>query len=368
MARGWGKSEEDLGAEKEHAREAAEKAAARPSRAHAEKVARRRSLELSLARIEDLLRKTENPARRSALEAARAELLERAPSASPSPPARDEGRDLERQRDSRARSPRSASGSRATGPTPCASRRSRRSPSRFRRCSSSPRATGATGTARAATRASRCTVRKELCPERPAFAHPEFDHETRIVTADVGGVTVASVYVPNGGKDYAAKLRFLEALGGWARRRAATAGRELHPLRRPERRADRPGRPPQGAEGRRRRPARGRAGAHSRGSSAHGLVDVGRALDPDNDGPLHLVGALAQHPPAQHRLADRLHPGERGAGPAGRGRASSGPTSARATTRPSSRTSAAAELAVPGAFSVVSRRFANRIDRWEVAT
>ncbi len=87
MARGWGKSEEDLGADKEHAREAAEKAAARPSRAHAEEVVRRRSLELSLARIEDLLAKTENPARRSALETARAELQERlAASPPPAPP------------------------------------------------------------------------------------------------------------------------------------------------------------------------------------------------------------------------------------------------------------------------------------------
>jgi hypothetical protein len=77
MARGWGKNEEDLGAEKEAAREAAEKAAARPSRAYADELTRRRSLELSLARIEDLLEKTENPARRRALETARAELRER---------------------------------------------------------------------------------------------------------------------------------------------------------------------------------------------------------------------------------------------------------------------------------------------------
>ncbi len=77
MARGWGKNEEDLEAEKEHAREAAEKSAARPSRLHAEEASRRRSLELSLARIEDLLGKTENPDRRRALEAAKAELHER---------------------------------------------------------------------------------------------------------------------------------------------------------------------------------------------------------------------------------------------------------------------------------------------------
>lgn len=77
MARGWGKSEEDQAADKEHAREAEEESGARPSRMHAERIARRRGLELSLARIEDLLAKTGNPARRSALETARAELLER---------------------------------------------------------------------------------------------------------------------------------------------------------------------------------------------------------------------------------------------------------------------------------------------------
>ena len=77
MARGWGKSEEDLGAEKEHAREAAEQAAARPSPEQGQEAARRRSLELSLARIDDLLAKTESRERRHALEAAKVELIER---------------------------------------------------------------------------------------------------------------------------------------------------------------------------------------------------------------------------------------------------------------------------------------------------
>jgi hypothetical protein len=77
VARGWGRSEEDVGAEKEHDREARERAAARPSREYADRLTRRRSLELSLARIEELLAKTQNPDRRAALEAARAELTER---------------------------------------------------------------------------------------------------------------------------------------------------------------------------------------------------------------------------------------------------------------------------------------------------
>jgi len=60
-------------------------------------------------------------------------------------------------------------------------------------------------------------VRRELAAERPAFAHPDFDFEQRIVAAEVAGITVASVYVPNGGKDFDAKVRFLEALEQYAR-------------------------------------------------------------------------------------------------------------------------------------------------------
>jgi exodeoxyribonuclease-3 len=59
-------------------------------------------------------------------------------------------------------------------------------------------------------------VRKVAVPDRPAFAHPAFDHENRIVTAVLPGLTVASIYVPNGGKDFGAKIRFLEALDAFA--------------------------------------------------------------------------------------------------------------------------------------------------------
>lgn len=68
-------------------------------------------------------------------------------------------------------------------------------------------------------------IRKEAVPERPTFSHPDFDHEHRIVTTGILGVTAASVYVPNGGKDYAAKLRFLESLDAWAARLAAAGER-----------------------------------------------------------------------------------------------------------------------------------------------
>jgi exodeoxyribonuclease III len=59
-------------------------------------------------------------------------------------------------------------------------------------------------------------VRKAFHPERPAFHHPEFDYEHRIVTVRLPQATVASIYVPNGGKDFPAKMQFLEALDAHA--------------------------------------------------------------------------------------------------------------------------------------------------------
>jgi exodeoxyribonuclease-3 len=59
-------------------------------------------------------------------------------------------------------------------------------------------------------------VSKTRWPEKPEFAHPPFDFESRIVCVRLGPLTVASVYVPNGGKDYLAKLKFVEALEGFA--------------------------------------------------------------------------------------------------------------------------------------------------------
>src|SRR5688500_16992017 len=64
-------------------------------------------------------------------------------------------------------------------------------------------------------------VRKASVPERPAFHHPEFDYEHRIVTVRLASCTVASIYVPNGGKDFPAKMRFLEAMRDFAGEYAA---------------------------------------------------------------------------------------------------------------------------------------------------
>ena len=59
-------------------------------------------------------------------------------------------------------------------------------------------------------------VRQGTSPDRPAFEHPSFDYEHRIVTVGLPQATVASVYVPNGGKDFPAKMAFLEALEAFA--------------------------------------------------------------------------------------------------------------------------------------------------------
>jgi exodeoxyribonuclease-3 len=88
--------------------------------------------------------------------------------------------------------------------------------------------------------------------------------------------------VPNGGKDFAAKLRFLAELERWAAeareagRNVVVAGdlnvaltdRDVHPK---ERKAGAIGQRPDER-------------ALLSGILGHGLVDVGRALDPENDG------------------------------------------------------------------------------------
>ena len=67
--------------------------------------------------------------------------------------------------------------------------------------------------------------RKQAFATRPEFGHPDFDVECRAVEATVDGkLVIVSVYVPNGGKDYAAKLRFLEGLRGYADRVHAGGG------------------------------------------------------------------------------------------------------------------------------------------------
>ena len=123
-------------------------------------------------------------------------------------------------------------------------------------------------------------IKKSLMDAIPTFTHPDFDMETRIVQVQVGNVVYASVYVPNGGKDYAAKLDFVTRLAAWTKA-VHDSGRELvlcgdmnitrtemdvHPRER------KPGIIGQ-------RPEERELFANLLGQH---LVDVQRALDPDN--------------------------------------------------------------------------------------
>jgi len=124
-------------------------------------------------------------------------------------------------------------------------------------------------------------VSKERCPEPPAFSHPAFDHETRVVQAAFDDLVVASVYVPNGGKDFPAKLRFLEAMEGWVAAHHA-AGRQVVlcgdlNVARTDRDVHEKERKP-GVIG--QRPDER---ALLERVLAQGLVDVARALAPDDD-------------------------------------------------------------------------------------
>ena len=123
-------------------------------------------------------------------------------------------------------------------------------------------------------------VRKDLLGGDPQFSHPDFDMEARIVQIALGNMVLASVYVPNGGKDYPAKLNFMTRLVGWAKQLHAE-GREVvlcgdiniartemdvHPRER---------KPVIGQLPEERTLFESLLGEH--------LVDVGRAMDPDND-------------------------------------------------------------------------------------
>ena len=140
-----------------------------------------------------------------------------------------------------------------------------------------------TGTAAAATPASRCTCARDASPSEPAFAHPPFDLETRIVTAERRRPGVRLGLRPNGGKDFAAKMRFLTRAGGVDARSCTPTGRAARPVRRLQRRAHRLRRAPELAQADviGQRPEERELFERM---LADGLVDVGRALDPDNDG------------------------------------------------------------------------------------
>ena len=125
-------------------------------------------------------------------------------------------------------------------------------------------------------------VRKELFAVDPVYSHPPFDFESRIVQVEHGDLVIASVYVPNGGKDYAAKLEFVTRLTDWARRlhaegrsllvcgdlNIARTEMDVHPK---ERKPNAVGQRPEER-------------ALFEALLGTGLADLGRVFDPDNPG------------------------------------------------------------------------------------
>lgn len=128
-------------------------------------------------------------------------------------------------------------------------------------------------------------VSRSIAPTQPAIVHPVFDFEQRVcattLATPAGEVTCASIYVPNGGKDYPAKMRFLEGIETWVTE-AQTTGRalvlcgdlnvarsdmDIHPK---ERKPNQVG-------------ARPDERALFEQILTHDLVDVGRAMEPAND-------------------------------------------------------------------------------------
>jgi exodeoxyribonuclease-3 len=126
---------------------------------------------------------------------------------------------------------------------------------------------------------------KTFADPNPSIVHPVFDIEQRACSATVptaaGPVTFASIYVPNGGKDFPAKMRFLEGIDTWVAD-AAAAGQalivcgdlnvartdlDIHPK---ERKPNQVG-------------ARKDERALFEQILSHDLVDVGRAMDPTNE-------------------------------------------------------------------------------------
>jgi exodeoxyribonuclease-3 len=136
-------------------------------------------------------------------------------------------------------------------------------------------------------------IRRGFSPAPPVFGHPPFDFEHRIVEATVTApegstlganlraIRFVSVYVPNGGKDFEAKMRFFQSLREWLAEtitpgtalvlcgdlNIALEERDVHPK---ERKANQIGTRPEER-------------ALLAGVIEGGLCDVGRTLDPDND-------------------------------------------------------------------------------------
>jgi exodeoxyribonuclease III len=128
-------------------------------------------------------------------------------------------------------------------------------------------------------------VSRAMSAEQPVIFHPVFDYEQRVCATTLptpaGAITFVSMYVPNGGKDFPAKMTFLQGIETWVAE-MQTTGRplvicgdlnvarsdmDIHPK---ERKPNQVG-------------ARPDERALFEQILSRGLVDVGRTLDPANE-------------------------------------------------------------------------------------
>ena len=128
-------------------------------------------------------------------------------------------------------------------------------------------------------------VARSMTSDAPVIWHPMFDFEQRVCATTLptpaGEITFVSMYVPNGGKDFPAKMDFLQGIEAWVTEMQATgkaliicgdlnvarSDMDIHPK---ERKPNQVG-------------ARPDERALFEQILSRGLVDVGRTLDPTND-------------------------------------------------------------------------------------
>jgi exodeoxyribonuclease-3 len=118
-------------------------------------------------------------------------------------------------------------------------------------------------------------------PRAPRFSHPPYDLEHRSVVAELGQLVIASLYVPNGGKDYRAKTDFLAGLAAWTGELAAAGKQVILAGDLNVARLEIDAHPSQ------RRPVIGQLPEERAFFASildHGLVDVGRHVAPDDEG------------------------------------------------------------------------------------
>ena len=151
-------------------------------------------------------------------------------------------------------------------------------------------------------------VSKALHDAVPEFTHPAFDMEVADRAGDARQPRHRVGLRAERRQGLCGQDRLPDR--GSPRGRAALhdRGTRRDPVRRPQRRACRYRRASARAQARRHRAAARGARAVRPAARRRTSSTSAARVQPDNDATVHVVAAVAQHAPAQHRLAHRLHP------------------------------------------------------------